>query len=1434
MAPSRRRGASKGSSAATSVSVKRNWKVGDLVLAKVKGFPAWPATVSEPEKWGYSTDWKKVLVYFFGTKQIAFCSHGDVEAFTEEKKKSLLSKRHGKGADFVRAVQEIVDCYEKAKEKEQEQDDAANSGDEDTTLHAVKLEDSMDTLGNSIQPQSPTAVPESTLKSLSVFAEDVEKSCHLNEEMGKGGLHDMDTVSEERFINSSPLDHVRETSSVASDSLIGKFVDAPVKCYVGQKRRAARSSRSTVKVDHSKLQCEATLNENNTNAGEILSKRTRSAGEVLNGTNNECTKRSRRTRKSPGASIWYHMESPGYSAALASNGSLEDDDSGAGTTNSDSVNEGNTLESTSKGEQSGSGCCERGDQSSDRVQRHAELFVFKKKRKPNRKRVAHDPAAVASSPRRSPCLEIRVEKTDPHSPNACENLPDRFSRANGDEHLPLVKRARVRMSNPLAEDKQLSELVSAEEETPKEGDSGPQPYTNGHIHMEKEPIWNASRFQLHATVDGEAALPPSKRLHRALKAMSANAAEEEQTLIDAQGTTNVSSNGYSESSNRSSSHISVDNEVGSASEVQNGKGTTNVSSNDCSDSSGRSSSPISVDNEVGSPVEVQNTNSLSDKDINMIAESQSLPVLTPPSCKVFAKDPAEPKCSEQLVVSECDDCTQTELVLNNVVEVKHFDDRPLDTHSDETKLVIHADDRPLDTHSNETKPSMSSPHPSSSFGQILDVAESIPDPMDVSPPFSKREEPEVLEPKHEISNDEKLEDAEKPVQEKGTSHANALGQDSSAVSEASLCSAGVDGANLAVADVDSCKNFQPLDENALAMSEGELQPLQTDLDSNSMKVLIAAAQAKRHVSLSTSISDDVMDDKVVSSPCSVRKVASDEHTTPPSSTVSHVSTADVRTHPTTRNGSVEVSHHKKFTRLSEMEDPSSSSSYRQKILGKKMNTEAMAARKAFESMLGTLSRTKESIGRATRLAIDCAKHGMALEVLDILVRIMEKESSLHKRVDMFFLVDSITQYCRGQKGDIGDIFPSAVQRMLPRLLSAAAPHGSAARENRRQCLKVLALWLERRTFPESIVRHHMRELEATDASFNAIHTRRAFRMERALNDPIREMDGMHVDEYGSNASFQLPGFFMPRMVEEEGSDAEERSFEAVTPEHDPEIPATEGEATPTSTYEKHCHILEDVDGELEMEDVAPSYEGITTSTTTIEQHRPLPYPPPPLPHIYPPPQCLPPLPASPPPPLAPPPPPPPVMSDTCHYTPGYRDRGKQSQQSLRNNGPFSYGQAHMRNNNNAHHMDHGSLQNTNKSYQLQPPPPIHSNQFSYVHENDQRRQSWMEASSSSFPKRYRYGEFDMHRVEDNIYDNRDRMELTPSEIRERSRLSAPIHSGYVHPHNPESSYGRMSHYGPPQEPDRFNRGWSFPPRALNYHNPRPFRAPEASSFWRPR
>ncbi|RWW31238.1 hypothetical protein GW17_00004138 [Ensete ventricosum] len=121
-------------------------------------------------------------------------------------------------------------------------------------------------------------------------------------------------------------------------------------------------------------------------------------------------------------------------------------------------------------------------------------------------------------------------------------------------------------------------------------------------------------------------------------------------------------------------------------------------------------------------------------------------------------------------------------------------------------------------------------------------------------------------------------------------------------------------------------------------------------------------------------------------------------------------------------------------------------------------TDAAVARDAFEGMIETLSRTKDSIGRATRLAIECAKYGIVGEIVELLIQKLETEPSFHRRVDLFFLVDSITQCSHTQKGRIaGSSYIPTIQEALPRLLAAAAPTGSGARENRRQCLKLPGL-----------------------------------------------------------------------------------------------------------------------------------------------------------------------------------------------------------------------------------------------------------------------------------------------------------------------------------------------------------------------------------------
>lgn len=56
---------------------------------------------------------------------------------------------------------------------------------------------------------------------------------------------------------------------------------------------------------------------------------------------------------------------------------------------------------------------------------------------------------------------------------------------------------------------------------------------------------------------------------------------------------------------------------------------------------------------------------------------------------------------------------------------------------------------------------------------------------------------------------------------------------------------------------------------------------------------------------------------------------------------------------------------------------------------------------------------------------------------------------------MFFSDDHFGHPCYISTGIAGASYIPAVQAALPRLLVAAAPPGSGARENRRQCLKVI-------------------------------------------------------------------------------------------------------------------------------------------------------------------------------------------------------------------------------------------------------------------------------------------------------------------------------------------------------------------------------------------
>ncbi|PQQ14296.1 ENHANCER OF AG-4 protein 2 isoform X3 [Prunus yedoensis var. nudiflora] len=110
MAPGRRRGANK-------AKAKSQLSLGDLVLAKVKGFPYWPAKISRPEDWKKVPDPKKYFVQFFGTEEIAFVAPADIQAFTSELKVKLTGRLPGKTKNFSQAVKDICEEFDELQKK---------------------------------------------------------------------------------------------------------------------------------------------------------------------------------------------------------------------------------------------------------------------------------------------------------------------------------------------------------------------------------------------------------------------------------------------------------------------------------------------------------------------------------------------------------------------------------------------------------------------------------------------------------------------------------------------------------------------------------------------------------------------------------------------------------------------------------------------------------------------------------------------------------------------------------------------------------------------------------------------------------------------------------------------------------------------------------------------------------------------------------------------------------------------------------------------------------------------------------------------------------------------------------------------------------------------------------------------------------------------
>lgn len=509
----------------------------------------------------------------------AFCNPADVEEFTEERKVSLLGRRHGKGADFIRALNEIIDCFEKLKKRDQvtmandTEGTNIDNGNIDGSLTECVKDD-----GAVVTVEQVSTGPTNDLNSLTeaALAAAAEDALH-DEEM------QLDETPSKMVTTETPISATylaRNKSNVARPNQSGS-----------RRRKSTRVLRSSSRVDASRPQ--STLMPSTIN--------TRSSGRSgANVSDDRSLRRSKRIVKSSDDSVGEDVDS----LAFVSSDSIAESDSGIMTVESDTLNNhGSTGDSGCKPvglEQPFTENNEGETELSDRLDFKSNNIVFKKKRKPNRKRHNNDTVEAAKPDLAS---DAGILKNACVSPSFSEKSAHKYAKDDGDQHLPLVKRARVRMEMPSPTADEEVTLVLKEEKTSEapEGlvteSSEPLSFQVGCADTESVPVRREDptfSSLSHASlvnpiisetrknyVDEEAALPPSKRLLRALEAMSANVAEDCERASDCSASPNVQSNGYCPSFSESSElsmgkRAKVELESKSTENLRNGDSLSNA------------------------------------------------------------------------------------------------------------------------------------------------------------------------------------------------------------------------------------------------------------------------------------------------------------------------------------------------------------------------------------------------------------------------------------------------------------------------------------------------------------------------------------------------------------------------------------------------------------------------------------------------------------------------------------------------------------------------------------------------------------------------------------------------------------------------------------------------------------------------------------------
>ncbi|KAL2630376.1 hypothetical protein R1flu_015062 [Riccia fluitans] len=149
--------------AEAAAAKRRDWRVGDLVVAKLRGYRPWPAQIQRPEDYGQQARAHKIFVTFFGTEDTCFCSQNNITPFTSAMRKELAEQlqKINTSPDLEKAIKEIfaADDELKVSMRSESNFDAADDELKVSMRSESNFEDEKSEEEEDEQPPEPSSKP---------------------------------------------------------------------------------------------------------------------------------------------------------------------------------------------------------------------------------------------------------------------------------------------------------------------------------------------------------------------------------------------------------------------------------------------------------------------------------------------------------------------------------------------------------------------------------------------------------------------------------------------------------------------------------------------------------------------------------------------------------------------------------------------------------------------------------------------------------------------------------------------------------------------------------------------------------------------------------------------------------------------------------------------------------------------------------------------------------------------------------------------------------------------------------------------------------------------------------------------------------------------------------------------------------------------------